>query len=257
MLRSEIKAGTEYALREKRAPGTPFQRVRIIEHVRGNKWKAEWIEPNPGLVHYVESGQLVVRWKERRSFLREEENEERLQSQNRRQGYDENSPIAKSLYTVFENVGDDVSFYRGVLRADPEALDRVKVRAGMAPGNDSLVAYKDRNGRLRVPFDQALELARKFCAAEPAAVLTKIEATEREWTQQARRPGEEYIIGLLNEYRASFALLRQWAGYDAAIAQKEAEIEKLERLVWDAVYALQKAGLDKESARLRRAIERK
>jgi hypothetical protein len=40
------------------------------------------------------------------------------------------------------------------------------------------------------------------------------------------------------------------------VAQREAQIQKLERLVWDAVYALQKAGLDSESARLRRAIER-
>jgi hypothetical protein len=41
-------------------------------------------------------------------------------------------------------------------------------------------------------------------------------------------------------------LLRQWAGQDAAIAQRDTEIQRLERLVWDAVYALQKAGLDKE-----------
>ena len=55
MLKSEIRAGIEYALREKRVPGTPFQRVRVIEHIRGNKWRVEWIDPNPGLVHYVES----------------------------------------------------------------------------------------------------------------------------------------------------------------------------------------------------------
>jgi hypothetical protein len=55
MQKSDIKAGTEYALREKRTLGTPFQRVRVIEHVRRNKWKVEWIDPNPGLVDYVES----------------------------------------------------------------------------------------------------------------------------------------------------------------------------------------------------------
>jgi hypothetical protein len=67
----------------------------------------------------------------------------------------------------------------------------------------------------------------------------------------------EHIVGLLNECRASWALIRQWAGHDAAVAQREAEIQRLERLVWDAVYALQKAGLDGEAARLRRAIERR
>jgi hypothetical protein len=41
------------------------------------------------------------------------------------------------------------------------------------------------------------------------------------------------------------------------VAQKDAEIQRLERLVWDAIYALQKAGLDSEAARLRRVIEKR
>jgi len=49
----------------------------------------------------------------------------------------------------------------------------------------------------------------------------------------------------------------QWAGLDAAIAQREAQIQKLERLIWDAIYALQKAHLDDEASKLRRAIERR
>ena len=105
------------------------------------------------------------------------------------------------------------------------------------------------------PFDEALELARKFCAAEPAPVLIKAEAVEREWSSDAQRPGNEYLVELLNEYRASWALLRQWAGFDAAIAQREAQIQKLERLVWDAIYALQKAGLDRDAAKPRNVIE--
>jgi hypothetical protein len=98
-------------------------------------------------------------------------------------------------------------------------------------------------------------LAREFSAAEPAAVLVDVQATEREWETKAHH-GEDYVVSLLNEYRASWALLRQWAGHDAAIAQREAEIQRLERLIWDAVYALQKAGLDNEAFRLRRAIGR-
>jgi hypothetical protein len=39
--------------------------------------------------------------------------------------------------------------------------------------------------------------------------------------------------------------------------ESEAEIERLERLVWDAVYALQRAGLDKEAAKLRHSIEKR
>ncbi len=55
MQKAEITPGQEYALRETRASSSPFQRVRVLQHVRGTKWKAEWIEPNLGLVDYVES----------------------------------------------------------------------------------------------------------------------------------------------------------------------------------------------------------
>jgi hypothetical protein len=71
MLKAEIKPRTEYAVRKKRVVGGPLERVRIVAHVRGNKWKAEWIEPNPGLIHYVESGQLVSAWRDRKAWLKE------------------------------------------------------------------------------------------------------------------------------------------------------------------------------------------
>jgi hypothetical protein len=94
-----------------------------------------------------------------------------------------------------------------------------------------------------LPFDVAVEFAKRFCAAEPAAVLVGVETAERDWDRRARI-GEDHLVSLLNEYRAAWALIRQWAGHDAAIAQREADIQRLERLVWDAVYMLQKAGMD-------------
>ena len=86
MLKSEIKPKTEYALRENRSAGAPIQRVRVIEHVRKNKWKVEWIDPNPGLVDYVESGQLVVPWKAHKAFLRGEADAKRLREHNELHG---------------------------------------------------------------------------------------------------------------------------------------------------------------------------
>jgi len=246
----------EYALREKRTPGTPFQRVRIVEHVRRNKWKVEWIDPNPGLMDYVESGQLIVPWKEHKAFLKEEAHAERLREHNEGQGYDhEGSPVVEAVRQVFESVGDAVDFDKGSVVGLPEAIDRLRARAGIGAGQESPAAYVDRHGELHLPFDVALELGRRFCAAEPSTVLVGIEATEREWTRKAER-GEDYIVSLLNNYRASWALIRQWASHDAAVAQREAEIQRLERLVWDAIYALQKAGLDSEAARLRHSIEK-
>jgi hypothetical protein len=257
MLKSWIKPGVEYALREKRAPRDYLQRVRIIEHLRGNKWKAEWIEPNPGLVHYVESGQLVATWKERGAFLKEEENERRLKEENERGGYRKDSPVDRAMYVVYESVGDDVRYYNGSLSGEPEAIARVRTRAGTNPYQESAYGYVDRGGKLQLPFGDAVDLARAFCAAEPSAVLAQVEGTEREWAHQARIPGEEYMVGLLNEYRAAWALIRQWAGHDAALAQRDAEIQRVERLVWDAIYALEKAGQGHEAARLRRAMAKR
>src|SRR5579884_2443306 len=88
MIKSAIQPKTEYALREKRSPDAPIQRVRVIEHVRRNKWRVEWVDPNPGLVDYVESGQLIAPWKGLKAFLKEEENERRLREYNDSHGYD-------------------------------------------------------------------------------------------------------------------------------------------------------------------------
>jgi hypothetical protein len=60
----------------------------------------------------------------------------------------------------------------------------------------------------------------------------------------------------LNEYRAAWALARQWTGHDAAVENWQKRVSRLERLIWDAVHALQKAGLDDEAAKLRRAVEK-
>jgi hypothetical protein len=149
MLKSGIKPGTEYALREKRVPRSELQRVRIIEHIRGNKWKAEWIQPNPGLVHYVESGQLVAPWREHKAFLKEEDDDLRLKDESERHGYRKDSPVDRAMYVVFESVGDEVSYYNGTLSGEREAIARVKSRAGKDPNQPSAYGYVDRGGKLK------------------------------------------------------------------------------------------------------------
>jgi hypothetical protein len=155
---------------------------------------------------------------------------------------------------VYESVADDVSYWRGILSGSPEAVQRIRDRARLRATPNPLDVHVDRHGRYYSAFGDALNLAMGFCAAEPSTVLVDVETTERKWAQEARLPGEDHMAGLLNEYRASWALIRQWAGYDAAVAEREAQIQRLERLVWDAIYALQRAGLDKEVSRLRKAI---
>jgi hypothetical protein len=61
MQKSEIQVGQEYVLREGKSPDASLQRVKIIQHVRGKKWKAEWIDPNPGLIDYGDPGRCGLR----------------------------------------------------------------------------------------------------------------------------------------------------------------------------------------------------
>ncbi len=228
--------------------------MRILEAERRNKWKAQGIEPNPGLVDYAESKSLVVPWKDRRAFLRAEEHERALREHTERHTGRKESPVERALQQVFEAASDDVSFDSRVLTDHPDAIQRVPDRAHLTQVKTSPYSYADRHGTAYIAFDEALELGRAFCAAEPNTVLVGVEATEREWSADAGRPGLEYRVGLLNEYWASWAIIRQWAGHNAAIAQREAQVQRLERLVWDAICALQKAGLNSEVQRLRRAL---
>lgn len=99
-------------MREGKGADAPLQRVKIIQHVRGKKWKAEWIDPNPGLVDYVESQNLVVRWKEQKAFFRDEERARQLKSENERHGFNEDSSLDNVVTQVIESTGEKgVSFY--------------------------------------------------------------------------------------------------------------------------------------------------
>jgi hypothetical protein len=171
MLKSWITPGGEYALREKRAPRGEIQRVRVIEHVRGNKWKAEWIQPNAGLLQYVESGQLIATWHDLRAFLKEEDSQIKLKEQSEGDGYRMESLVDRAMYVVYESAGDELSYYNGTLSETQEAIARVKVRAQVDEGRHSPLPYVNRHGKLHIPFGDTVELARAFCAAEPATVL--------------------------------------------------------------------------------------
>ncbi|NWF73356.1 MAG: hypothetical protein HXY51_10005 [Nitrospirae bacterium] len=257
MQKCEIKVGVEYAFRESRKRDSTLQRIRILQHVRGKKWKVQWIDPNPGLTDYIESQNILVRWKDHKALLRDENHQRQIEEHNLHKGYKPDSPLDNAISEVVGACGDsDVSFYQGILSGKAEALDRIAERAHIPDLKSAQYGFIDRFGTVHLPFDVALHLAKLFSAAEPTTVLVNIESTERKWTQEASQPGGEYLVSLLNEYRASWALIRQWAGLDAAVAERESRIQQLERLVWDAIYALQKAGLDDESARLRRAIKR-
>lgn len=119
------------------------------------------------------------------------------------------------------------------------------------PGHPA--GYRDRHGNSHLPFEVALILARAFAAAEPRTVLDHIEVLERDAAVEAREPGKRYLLAVLEESRASWALVRQWAGHDVAVAMRESRIADLEQLLTRTMWELRRPNADVE--RIARRIE--
>jgi len=255
-MRADLMDGQEYAFREKRTVGSPLHRIMLLKHIRGRKWQARWIRPNAGLVDYVSAEQILVPWNEQAAYLREERDRELMWKHNLKQGFEASSPITYAVYTVIENAGESIGVGDSDIAAKPERFERLKARAQLGHLRlcEIKLSYTDRMGRLHLPFETALELACALCAAEPSAVIAAVEAEERQASYIATRSGQEHHMPLLSSMRARWALIRQWCGPNAALAARETRIVCLEKLVLDAVYALQKAGLDSEANRIRRAL---
>lgn len=223
---------------------TGFQQVKVLEQVRG-KWKVEWIDPNPGLVDYVKSKTIICPWSERKAFEKDEQNASTMKEKVSRSWPGEKHPLNVATEEVITATGDQLILMKGVLEGRPDALERVAERARYKwPGEFS---YTDRHGECHHPWETALELAKAFAAAEPQTVLLHIDISERKWEVEATQPGNSYLLYLLEEYRAAWAVVRQWAGFDADRVRLQAEIERLRKLIDEAIWRLRKDGTDPEN----------
>ncbi len=135
----------------------------------------------------------------------------------------EDHPITQAVNDVLESTGEGLSTYHGILTDSPDVIDRVCNRAAIAPPAP-YVAFTDRHGQRHLPFDSALEIAKAFAAAEPATVLLHIDTRESATAVEAQDPAKRYLVGLLEEWRAGWALIRQWTTVDGLLAEKDAEI---------------------------------
>ena len=196
-------------------------------------------------------------WKERTAFLRDERNGEFLASVVRDRFPGNGSPIASAVDDILNSTGEGASLvtWSGIFRYQPDALDRVAARAGTDPPTHH-TGYKDRHGQHYLPFECALSLAQAFAAAEPRTVLDHVDIQERDAALKAREPGGSYMSGLLSEWRASWALVRQWASHDVAVAAREERILELERLLTQTMWDLRRPGADpqKVANRIDRAL---
>jgi hypothetical protein len=253
---ANIKSGTEYGLRDNPTSNEPLQRVKALERMRGGKWRVEWIEPTPGLTDFVKAASVIVPWRYRREYLADERRHAALVEFSRSVWPGKDHPVESAVSVVFEATGEEVlSIYgrAGVLDVAPDAIQRIADRSGISIP-ESTYSYTDRWGILHLPFDLAMEVAKTFAANEPETVLLHVDVEERELEVEAHEVGNANLVPLLEQRRAVWALVRQWAGFDEAVASREREIERLRRVVSDAVYMLKRHGLDDDVRRLERKL---
>jgi hypothetical protein len=88
-------------------------------------------------------------------------------------------------------------------------------------------------------------------------VLDPIDSQEREWSLQSREPGEQYLVRPLTQYRAAWAIIRQWASHDVAVARREKRIVYLEEVLTRVAWELRRPEADPEriASRIARALQ--
>lgn len=256
--KSAIQISSEYAYRENARRHDSPQRVKVLSASRANHWKVEFLEgDDEGIQQQVKSANLLWPWKENKACLREEQQHDALLRSVDESWPGSADPVVLAVTEVLDNSGENVWVHKGEMEVDPEVLERLSRRANMEMPDVTYPAFKDRRGRFHFPWTEAVELAKNLCAAEPTAVLLTLEQQEREWEFEARQPGNAHMVKVINEYRPSNALIRQWATYDNAIADKDVEIKRLRDVIERTVWDLRRDGNDQLAARLDRALRGK
>ena len=252
----DIQPGQDYGSREVPKHRDELQRVKVLEKVR-SKWKVEWVDPHRGLQDYVKSVQLVTPWVNRRVFLDGEKNWALLVEACARSWPGNGHPLSEAVDLILDSRGESGLRVgnHGEFTASPDALDRVLQRAKFEMPIQQ-PAYEDRQGRLRLPFDGAVMLARAFAAAEPQTVLLEVDTSQQRYEMEARELGNSYLVPLVQRWRAGWALCRQWAGFDEGLAERDREIERLRRVIVDLGYELRRSGQDVLAAKLDRKLGR-
>ena len=89
MLKAEIKPGAVDAVREKHVMGGPLERVRIVRARQGQQMEGRVDRAEPRTDPLRRVGPFVSPWRDRKAWLKEEEQEAGLKRQSDREGVQE------------------------------------------------------------------------------------------------------------------------------------------------------------------------
>jgi hypothetical protein len=254
VLSTAIVPGKLYAVRE---PGQALRKAKAIELVRRGKWRVEFVDEDPPLIDYARAAHILCPWKEHKALLRDEERFARLKSVSDRTFPGDDHPLDHAVMWVLDSTGEPgLGAMHGWMGASPDTWERLCARAGLPDLPDEhRVVYTDRTGEVIAPWQTVLAVCKAFADAEPRTVLRHVEEEERRLHLASLDPATSYVLELLERYRPAFALLRSWAGFNVALAEKDEEIDRLRKIISRTIHELRRSGHDDLARKVERLLK--
>lgn len=255
----DIVIGGDYGLRLRLSASEPLHHVRVTQKVDRNKQvKVRHVEgDNDGMEEFFPFRNVVVPWKRRRQFLRNEESLRLI----RELSADVDPVTKEAVQSVFGAAGEHSAFVHsdGHCSASAEAVRRLAARAGLPEALRELdsFAFVDDMGNAQLTFRAAYRLATELAKREPDTVTMEVEAREEELRAGGYGPGERWQHEWLRDQRPAFALMRQWAGFSSELDRLQKEVDRVRGLLYTAALELERAGKVREARTLQRALDGK
>lgn len=176
----DLTPGIEYGLRFRLSSAEPLHHVVLVEKVDRNKHvKFRHLEGEEGgMEEFIAFRNIVVVWKGRKRFLR---NEEKLRTI-RELSSGADPVVREAVQAVFGAAGEHSAFVHsdGHFSADVAPVERLAARAGIeGPWKDlDSYAFVDDHGWAQLGFAAAHRLATELAKREPDTITLEVESRE-------------------------------------------------------------------------------
>lgn len=253
MLQDDLEIGKYYAYRmTAKHDDTDLVKVQVLSAGRKGKIRVRYEEGEyTGLDEWVRSKQIACRWAQRRNWLRDHEHKLRL-DQADAEAYDK--VVYDAIDFVMEASGEYTGYMLGEAQ-DPAVPQRFWARAKLdgLPLDADPANYVDRFGSWHLSFRSMEAASIAFAAAEPEAVELYLRKWEDQLKAEGFQPGGRVSHDVLRQWSPSMALARSWTR-TAANKALEDEVQRLQRLVHEAIRLLKTSGNERGAARIERGL---
>ena len=151
---------------------------------------------------------------------------------------------------------DDYRNYSQIRKSQVAGMERIADRAGVTEQPwRQWPCFKNREGAIYMPNSLLVDLAIAFAKAEPETVLLYLDLEREKMLAEGYWRGERHQHEEILKTKPVWAIIHQWVGSKPSRDHLREEIERMRRLMWQAVEVLEQNGLAREATRIRRTLE--